>query len=248
MQYIYGVNSLMDHYFRSMPLKVLLVTATNVEAEPITNLMLKGSDNNMFRFRDCEINTLVTGVGGISTAWSLIRWFNRNEHPDIAINAGIAGSFSSEIKPGTVVIPVSECFADLGIESPEGFRTLFEAGLEDPDRFPFRGGRLIAGNRFVSLATKRLKPVNAITVNTVSGSTDTIGKLMTRFNPDIETMEGATFFYICIGEKVPFLAFRAVSNFVETRNRNKWEIPLALYNLAEEVKEFILTLEKDYEN
>jgi futalosine hydrolase len=238
----------MHYYFRSMPLKVLLVTATNAEAEPITNLMLKGSDTNMFRFRSCEINTLITGVGGISTAWSLARWFSRNELPAIVINAGIAGSFRSEISPGTVVIPVSECFADSGIETPEGFKTLFEAGLEDPDRFPFSGGRLIAGNRYVSLATKRLKAVNAITVNTVSGSTATVERLMTKFDPDIETMEGATFFYICIGEKVPFLAFRAVSNLVETRNRNKWEIPLALYNLAEEVREFILTLEKDYEN
>jgi futalosine hydrolase len=231
-----------------MPLKVLIVTATNTEAEAITNLMAKGSDSAMFRFRGFEINTLVTGVGGISTAWSLSKWFCRNEKPDLAINAGIAGSFRQEISPGRVVIPVSECFADLGIETPEGYKTIFEAGLEDPDRFPFTEGRLMARNSFISLATKRLQAVNAISVNTVSGSSVSVEKIKTKYDPDIETMEGASFFYICIGEKVPFLSFRAVSNMVEPRNRNKWEIPLALYNLSEEVKEFILMLEKEYEN
>ena len=56
-------------------------------------------------------------------------------------------------------------------------------------------------------------------------------------------MEGATFFYICSREKIPFLALRAISNRVELRNRNKWNIPLALDNLSEKLNEVILTLE-----
>jgi futalosine hydrolase len=56
-------------------------------------------------------------------------------------------------------------------------------------------------------------------------------------------MEGATFFYICRGEKIPFLAIRAVSNYVEPRNRGKWNIPLALGNLAEKLAELFLILD-----
>jgi len=142
-----------------------------------------------------------------------------------------------------VVVPVSDCFADAGIESDDGFMTLSEAGLVDPDRFPYREGKIIAENRFISLAEKNLKQVIAITVNAATGSFPTIEKLLKKYNPDIETMEGATFFYICSREKIPFLALRSVSNRVEPRNKDKWNIPIALNNLSEKLKEVILTLD-----
>jgi futalosine hydrolase len=93
------------------------------------------------------------------------------------------------------------------------------------------------------LALKHLKPVKAITVNSSTGSQLTIDKLLKKFNPDIETMEGATFFYICTGENLPFLALRSVSNRVEPRNKDKWNIPLALDQLSEKLKEFMLMLD-----
>jgi futalosine hydrolase len=67
--------------------------------------------------------------------------------------------------------------------------------------------------------------------------------LLEKFNPDIETMEGATFFYICSLENIPFLALRAISNKVERRNKINWKIALALNNLSEKLKEVLLTLE-----
>ena len=88
-----------------------------------------------------------------------------------------------------------------------------------------------------------LKPVKAITVNTATGSEITRKKLIKKFNPDIETMEGATFFYICARENIPFLAIRAISNRVEPRDKSKWNIQLALDNLSEKLNEVILTLD-----
>jgi futalosine hydrolase len=163
--------------------------------------------------------------------------------PDLAINAGIAGSFRDDLPAGEVVIPVSDCFADAGIDTGKGFMTLAEAGLEDPDQYPFRGGKIIAENKYVKKATGLLKPVKAITVNTSTGSTETIERLVNKYDPDIETMEGATFFYICTREEIPFLALRSISNRVEPRNREKWDIRLALYKLQIQLKEVLLLLE-----
>jgi futalosine hydrolase len=86
--------------------------------------------------------------------------------------------------------------------------------------------------------------VNAITVNTATGSETTRDRLVKKFNPDIETMEGATFFYICRREKLPFLALRSVSNIVEIRNKSNWDIKLAIRNLAEKLNEVFLTMVK----
>jgi futalosine hydrolase len=185
---------------------------------------------------------LITGVGGISTAWSMKKWLCCNPYPDLAINAGIAGSYSDKYIKGDVVLPVSDCFADMAIEADNRYLTLAEAGLMDPDEFPFKKGILRAENEYTERTAKILRKVKAITVNTSSGAETTIERLKKKFNPDIETMEGATFFYICAMEKIPFIAVRAISNKVEPRKMKAWDIPLAMENLAGEINKIFLML------
>jgi futalosine hydrolase len=225
-----------------MPLNILFVSATLSEAGIVKKIADGKWDGGTLIFRDSIINILVTGVGAMSTAWSLQRWISSNEKPDIAINAGIAGSYRDDIKKGDVVMPVSDCFADSGIEDGREFLTLFEAGLADQNDFPFRNGLLCSDERYRKLMENHIRPVNAITVNTATGSGPTRDKLVAKYNPDIETMEGATFFYICLMENIPFLSLRAVSNKVEVRNRGNWDINLALGNLSEKFKEILLNL------
>jgi futalosine hydrolase len=226
-----------------MEIRVLFVFATSSEADILKKISGMIPFENGFRFGNQSISSLVTGVGGISTAWSMKQWLSINPAPDLAINAGIAGSFSDKLKIGDVVIPVTDCFADLGIESGDKMLTLYEAGLSDPDLFPFDKGVIHSRNEFINRLGQTVIKVNAITVNTCSGTEATIDKLKNKFNPDIETMEGATFFYICAREKVPFLSVRAISNQVEPGRRDSWNIPLALENLAGKMKEILLTLD-----
>jgi futalosine hydrolase len=189
-----------------------------------------------------EIDLLITGVGSIATAWSLKQWITLNEKPDLAINAGIAGSFNERLNIGDVVMPVSDCFADAGVEDGENFLTLSESGLISANDFPYKDGLLYTDTRYNEKMKSILKPVRAITVNTATGSETTKGKLLKKFNPDIETMEGATFFYICSRENIPFLALRAISNKVEPRDKNNWNIDLALNNLSEKLIDVLLIL------
>jgi futalosine hydrolase len=226
-----------------MSLKILLITATDSEADILKRIPGVRVTDEGFSYGNCEICLLVTGVGSMATSWAMTKWLSVNPKPELVINAGIAGSYRENIKIGDVVVPVSDCFADAGIETVNGFLTLAETSFEKPDRFPFREGKIIADNKFITLAMKHLKPVNAITVNSATGSQPTIDKLLKKFNPDIETMEGATFFYICTGENLPFLALRSISNRVEPRDKNKWNIPLALDQLSEKLKDFIITLD-----
>jgi len=226
-----------------MSRKILLVTATSAEADILKRIDGVTSADNFYIFSGTEIHSLVTGVGSVSTAWSLKQWLAVNEKPDLVINAGIAGSFSDTIRIGDVVMPVTDCFADSGIEDGDRFLTLFESGLADPDEFPFRSGLLHGDANTSERLQNIIKPVNAITVNTATGSEKTIVHLLKKYNPQIETMEGATFFYICTREKLPFLALRSISNMVEPRNRSKWDIPFALEHLSEKLKKVIIRLE-----
>jgi futalosine hydrolase len=220
--------------------KVLLVAATESEADAFRKIDGIQPSVGGFVFRDLEIIPLVTGVGSVATSWTMTKWTSSNPKPDLAINIGIAGSYRGEIRIGEVVVPVSDCFADAGIETADGFHTLSDAGLQDPNKFPFKDGKIIAENSYVTLLSGHFKTVSAITVNSASGSQPTIDRLLKKYNPGIETMEGATFFYICSRENIPFLALRSVSNMVEPRNKDKWNIPLALASLSERIKEMFL--------
>ena len=226
-----------------MSFKILFVTATASEADVLNKINGMIYVQGGYRFGNCEINLLTTGVGSISTAWAMKQWISVNEKPDLALNAGIAGSYKDEILIGDVVMPLSDCFADAGIEDGDNFFTLSEAGLCSSNEFPFRDGLLIADARYCVRMKSFVKAVRAITVNTSTGTLATRNKLVNKFNPDIETMEGATFFYICTRENIPFLTLRAISNRVEPRNRSSWNIALALDKLSEKVNEIFLTLD-----
>jgi futalosine hydrolase len=223
-----------------MSFKILYITATKFEAGTLNKVSEIVSVQE--RFRNTELNQLVTGVGSISTAWALMHWIAEKGKPDLMINGGIAGSYKDEFLPGDVVIPYSDCFADAGIEDGDDFFTLSEAGLTGADEFPYKDGLLYTDKGIFDRMKSILKPVRAITVNTATGSEYSMKKLSGKYNPDIETMEGATFFYICCRESIPFLAVRAISNKVEKRNRNNWNIDLALNNLSEKLIELFLTL------
>jgi futalosine hydrolase len=226
-----------------MSFKILYVAATAGEADVLKKLNGIKSFPEKLYLRNFEISVLVTGVGSIATAWALKQWISLNEKPDLAINAGIAGSYDEKLNIGDVVMPLTDCFADAGIEDGDNFFTLYEAGLTDKDELPFRNGLIYSDSTYSELMKKIIKPVKAITVNTATGSELTREKLFRKFNPDIETMEGATFFYICAREKIPFVALRAISNKVEPRNRSKWNIKLALENLSEKLNEVLIILE-----
>ena len=224
----------------TMSFKILYVTATRPEGDTLKKFREIMSYND--RLDSFETDLLITGVGSMATAWSLKQWIILNEKPDLAIDAGIAGSFNERLNIGDVVMPVSDCFADAGVEDGENFLTLSESGLISANDFPYKDGLLYTDTRYNEKMKSILKPVRAITVNTANGSETTKGKLLKKFNPDIETMEGATFFYICSREDNPFLALRAISNKVESRNKNNWNIDLALHNLSEKLIDVLLTL------
>ena len=223
-----------------MSLRILFVTATQSEADALKILPGIKNTRDGFLFHNHEIFPLVTGVGSVATAWSLTKCISSGVNPDLAINIGIAGSFKDDLMTGEVVVPVSDCFADAGIDTGNGFLTLAEAGLEDPDKFPFRGGRIFSENSFVTKTCELLRSVQAVTVNMATGSHYNIKMISNRYHPDIETMEGAAFFYICSREKIPFLALRSVSNKVGPRNKEKWNIRLAIDNLSEKLEEVML--------
>lgn len=186
----------------------------------------------------CRCGVLVTGVGGAAMSWSLQRRITAAV-PSLVIGAGIAGSYSDNYPPGSVVTVGSECFADMGLDDNGKFISLFDAGLAGADTPPFSDGRIICSGRYLDLALTVAPRVRGATVNMTSGSAQVIDRIRRAWDPEIETMEGAWLAYVCAMAGIPWISLRAVSNMVEPRNRELWDTPLALRNLREKLFQFL---------
>lgn len=219
-------------------MKILIVSATKFEVAHLMHLSKKNNAREnitTIHFGKHAIDILVTGVGMTATAFHLGRTLIKKY--DLAINAGIAGSFRKNIPLGEMVNIVNDCFADLGAEDGEKFVTAKELKLVESLEFRMQNPNTI-GHRLSVVG--QLRKVKGITVNTVHGNTSSIKKVVSKFNPDVESMEGAAFFYSCQKNKIPCIQIRSISNYVEKRNKKKWEVDLAIKNLNSFLVNFLL--------
>jgi futalosine hydrolase len=120
----------------------------------------------------------------------------------------------------------------LGAEDGEKFLSLIDMDLIEDEDFSLQNGALVNTIPLKNEFTKTLQQVSAITVNTTHGEESSIENVKVLFNPQIETMEGAAFFYACLLEGISCIQLRAISNKVERRNKENWNIKLALENLT----------------
>jgi futalosine hydrolase len=196
-------------------MQILVIAATEAEIEPY--------------LRSTPLaDTLITGIGVPATIYHLSHRIHQMDY-DLVIQAGVAGSFEHSINPGDVVAVYQDCFADLGIMEQDRFSTIYDFGMEDGNKFPFSGGWLKNAGEWLDKSD--LIRVKGITVNTVTDNSEYIKKLVNAFSPQVESMEGAGFHYVCLQEDIPFLQIRAVSNYVGERNKANWKLNDAIRNL-----------------
>jgi Nucleoside phosphorylase len=206
-------------------MKILLVAATKMEVEPFLNKMNQRESNE-------TIEPLICGIGIASTVYQLTRKL-LNNHYDLVIQAGIAGSFTKKIKKGEVVLVRQDAFTGPAILENGEFKTPFF----DENEFPFLGGRLVNTNEV--LKETHLRIVNAVTTDVITDEKKQNKKMRKTFAADIESMEGAALHYVCLQQRVPFLQLRAISNKVGVRDKTKWKIKTAIDNLTMELNKLL---------
>jgi futalosine hydrolase len=228
-------------------MKILLVSATTLEIRPLlSQLVFQGSDNDQithYRFRNAAVDVLVTGIGMVATAFYLGKQLHAASY-DLAINAGICGTFRETIPVGKVVQIVRDDMPEMGAEDGDLIHSLAALGLMDPETPPYTHGKLASRPKLASPALSSLAKATAITVNTIHGNALSIEKIKRDHDPDTESMEGAAFFYACLLAHVPCIQVRSVSNFVEERDRSKWNVELAIKNLNKKVGEVLKEMAK----
>lgn len=196
---------------------VLVVTAVELEKEAV----IRGLQN------DKRFEVVVGGVGPIAAAACTARVLAAKEY-DLIVAAGIAGGFSGKAPIGSIVVANEIVAADLGVETPEGFRSLDELG--------FGFTRIQVDESLVTQLTQALRASGLeasygpiLTVSTVTGAAETASELAARVpGAAAEAMEGFGIATAAQGSGVPVLELRAISNPVGPRDRASWRIQEAL--------------------
>lgn len=212
-------------------MKQLLVAATAME--------IKNAASFIKRTKDWD--ALITGVGGVSTAYALMNAFTKQK-PQIIIQAGIAGSFDKNILLGDVVVVSADAFGDLGVVENKSRKTIFDLNLIHQNAKPFKNSWLPNPNKKI-LQQLNLPLVKSVSVNEITTRKSDIDFYKNNLGASIESMEGAAFHYVCLMEKILFLQIRSISNYVGERNKTKWKMKEAIENLNQTIIELLPKLE-----
>ena len=165
----------------------------------------------------------------VATTFAVTRKLAETQY-DLVINIGIAGTFTNDVEIGQVVWVAIDEFSELGVEDHSRFIPADDLGLMDEADRVFHADEDYRPN---------LLGVTALTVNRVHGNAATIERDFKQFQSNIESMEGAAVAYVCTQLDVPWVQIRAISNLVEPRNRDAWNIPLAIKNLHSVIEKYI---------
>jgi len=213
-------------------MRILIVAATQQE---ITLLKINLDEVKIKH----EILFCITGVGLVPTVFVLTKLLASDSRFDLILNLGIAGAIDKSLKLGEVLEVCSDTFYNWGAEDHSSFISVFDLGLIPANEIPFVNEKL---NSTFS-KPNYFKKVTAISVQLVHGNAQSIEKLFSNSEvAQIETMEGAAVFYVSQQYNLPVMQLRAISNYVEPRNRNNWNISLAINNLNSTALELMLNL------
>jgi futalosine hydrolase len=223
-------------------MKIAVFSATEFELLPFLDFLESDchkASANCYSFGNHHIEIHITGIGISETSYYLGRNLSRN-HTDFAIQIGIAGAIDRNLILTDVYAVNSDFEYDLGFEESDGsLHRFFDTGLIDANQFPFVHGKLYHTgiHEFPFFSS-----VSGMTVNRVHGSAQSIQLLLENPPAQIETMETAPFFKACLREQIPFLCLRAISNYVEIRNRENWKVKESIEKLNEQLIQLISVL------
>ena len=163
------------------------------------------------------VDFATTGVGMLPTAYCLTRLLARKGY-DWVFSVGIAGALA-DVALGEAVVVAREAVADCGVETATGAVQPLPPALQSSVALtcPYV-------HDFPLL--QHVKKVAGVTVNLLTENATRVAAR--RAAAEVETMEGAAFFYVCLREGVSFLQLRGISNRVGVRDKQLWRTAEAL--------------------
>ena len=186
---------------------------------------------------DQQVLLCVGGIGKVNAAHAatlMIEKFN----PRAIIVFGVGGAYpSSGAMVGDIALASEEIAGDEGVLTLAGFKDTEYIGIplvqsdrtQLYNRFPASATNFKHALQVLSRAKTNVR-IHAgifITLSTCTGTSLRAKELERRYHGLCENMEGAAVAQVAELHGVPWLEMRGISNIVEDRDLEKWNIPAA---------------------
>jgi futalosine hydrolase len=162
-----------------------------------------------------HVEMLVTGVGPVEAAIATARALELSP-PRFVVNAGIGGGFSARAKVGEAFAVETDYLAELGLEDGRPIPPL-PGGAALVDRVESDAGLLETARR------SGARIASAITVATITTTASRAEALASRFEAEVEAMEGFAVLRAAAVAGIPAIELRGVSNIVGPREASGWD-------------------------
>ncbi|QWR76591.1 futalosine hydrolase [Candidatus Magnetomonas plexicatena] len=163
--------------------------------------------------------------------------------PDVVISTGIGGAYpDTDLNVGDVAVATCEIYGDEGVLLKDGFLDTFQMGIPLLKR-----GKKLFFNEFdmdTSITQRAYKIIsdgltghvvkkgNFLTVSSCTGDSERAVMLKNKHSVICENMEGAAVAHVCAKLGVPVVEIRGVSNIVSDRDKERWDMALAVKNCS----------------
>ena len=232
-----------SHFSQAFPdlcfMRVIITAATNGEWMPSFQKINPAYAGTNKRF---SVGFHESGIGLLASSVSLMKMFVQ-ETPSLIIQVGIAGCFDKKLPLGKVFAVKDDFAGDIGVMENKVWKDLFDLKLDKANDAPYEKKSLpnpwLSQYNLLKLPTKK-----GVTVNTISTDKNKIDLYSGRYKATLESMEGAALHYMGRDLNTPFIQIRAVSNYVGERNKAKWNMQEAIYNLNETLLQYLDALNK----
>jgi futalosine hydrolase len=202
---------------------------------------------------DTGVVYIISGMGKTNASHAATILLERFS-PDSVILFGVGGAYpSSGLKLGDVAVAEKEFYGDEGVLTHDGFQGTEIIGiplLKKGSKKYFNEFRL--NKKLVKRAMDvieqmtlahppkggvKVKSGAFVTLSTCTGTRTRALELKKRFGAICENMEGAAVAHICASYGTPMIEIRGISNIVEDRVRDRWNMPRAAENCQRAVLE-----------
>ena len=225
---------------------IALLCSVQAEAQLLlANLVVTGTTKLGFKsiiagtIADQQVLLCVGGMGKVNAAHAatlMIAEFS----PDALLVFGVGGAYpASGAKVGDIVLAEVEIAGDEGVLTHEGFKDMEFIGLPvlktatsvifttypAPEPLLDQARHALAASS--PPGRNRLHSGPFVTLSTCTGTTARARELEERYHGLCENMEGAAAAQVAGIHGIPWLEVRGISNIVEDRDTQKWDIPKA---------------------
>jgi futalosine hydrolase len=180
---------------------------------------------------------LITGIGPVEAAVQLTAYLATGS-ASIAgvVNLGVGGAYCRDQDSAgllDICLAEREVLGDLGICYSDAVEPLRGEQLVVLDRFILDSDLLTQAAVLLDSGQVAYRRGTFVTVSCVSGSRQRGALLARQHQALCENMEGAAVARVCQHFALPLLELRCISNLVEDRNRQNWQLHQACARCGE---------------